>query len=179
MFILVQRMGLEYYARNNEYISSSCHGDLLDDINFLPSNARLPSKYWYPLLDKLCKKERFGMVLEVVDSMYMAQVIPDKHCIMRYIEAALALRQYDNAIKITHTGIYSEACKKTPDLDVYKPIIFHLIENDLPTELVGIIDMMDRKNVCVDFDIWQRMEEMRRFDIVLEYLEKKGIEKPK
>jgi hypothetical protein len=56
---------------------------------------------------------------------------------------------------------------------VYAPLLEHLAKMDMPREVVAVVrDMEARKKQSVDSATWKKIEKMRRFDVVMEELEK-------
>jgi hypothetical protein len=169
-----QRMGLEFYAVHCDDPAPVAQSLSSSAPALLAPGARLSSRYWHALLDTLHKSGQYTMLLEVVDSMSDVHVIPDKHCKLRYVQASLATGQYNQAIQIAERMRETSALSdiEEPDLDIYKPILLYLATNDLPEEVVRVIELMDAAGVAIDSDTWGGVERMRRFDIVLENFER-------
>lgn len=182
-------MGLDFYT---------VHSSSVDNLpplgdSGLSFSSHLPSRYWHPLLDSLHKSGEHSLLLQVVESMRGVHVTPDKHCHMRAIQSSLATHQYVQAIRIAEDMLMRSASSSSirssdndsggdldldettaPDLDIYKPILLYLAGNDLPTEVIQVVKQMDAAGVSIDSDTWTCVEKMRRFDIVLEFFERKS-----
>ena len=167
-------MGLEFHAIHNEDNMDVPHDSMVSLTATSSSGAQLPSRYWHPLLNDLNKKGHHKMLLEVVDSMRDVQVNPDKHCRLRAVRAALALGRPDHAMRTVDDIRTASASglREEPDSDIYAPILRSLARDDMPTEVVTVITQMDKAGIPVDNDTWKCIESMRRFDMVLESLER-------
>ena len=187
LLLCVQRMGLDFHAVHNEEglttsaaMSAVALAGPSTGPSPQPARASLPCRYWHPLLTSLHQRGHHAMVLEVVASMGDVQVVPDKHCCLRAVQAALATGQHDLAL---HTVEQMQAASEggqgeQPDISIYGPILKHLASSDRPAEVIGVIAQMDAAGVPVDSDTWTCVEAMRRFDVVLEAQERTSRQPP-
>ena len=170
-------MGLEFHA---------VHGNSNNE-----SSPQLPSRYWHPLLDSLHQSGRHSLVLQAMESMRVVHVSADKHCSLRAIQACLATGHHDQAIRIADDACLSsrggggrggnmpngaaetvdESSGSDHDLDLYQPILEYFATNDLPMEIIHLMEKMET-GIAIDSASWSCIQRMRRFDIVLESIER-------
>jgi hypothetical protein len=167
-------MGLEFHALHNQVPGGPEDATSLSVAAGLPSRAHLPCRYWHPLLNSLHTQDRHALLLEVVNSMSDVHVIPDRHSRLRSVQATLAVGQLQEALDITEQmwEVSDTDATQQPDLDIYLPILEYLASNDLPREMTEVVERMDACGVSIDRETWSRMGRMRRFDLVLEALER-------
>ena len=96
----------------------------------------------------------------------------DDRCWQSVITAALRHGDSKTALRSLRDMTRIDEIEK-PSLEmIYKPMLDHFVQHDMPQEVVTIVRHMESRKVSVDTNTWKRVEKMRRFDMVMDALDK-------
>lgn len=119
-----------------------------------------------------CMQYVIQLVQDAINSMRDVGLPIDEKCWRGYVTAALQKGDIRCALRGLHEMTTVDNIDKPSLNDVYVPLLEYLAKHDMPRELVAVVRNMEEREIRVDSATWKKVEKMRRFDIVLEELEK-------
>jgi hypothetical protein len=113
------------------------------------------------------------LVREAIETMRNVGLPVEEPCWRGYMSVALQRGDVKSALQSLHEMTVVDGVESPSVEGVYAPLLEHLAKMDMPREVVAVVrDMEARKKQSVDSATWKKIEKMRRFDVVMEELEK-------
>jgi hypothetical protein len=142
------------------------------DIRFAPSD-------WSVVMQRMCQSSGIRAGLEVLQSMRECGTIPDETTWIEAITCS-AKSKNDQVDKMWKICLHElQNIDKIPlSLKLCSPLVLHFAKYDKPYQMIELLKHMKANNILLDSDCIAVIENMKRYDIVLESCEDELTIKP-